>query len=145
MPFPLRFHGPYSFRPWAPYRDGAQTDINHIALAAGYYLICYHVSALFHTANYMQITPNYNGASHPETVIYFAATTNGSGACGSVSLILRAPAATEFSLFYSGSGDAADGQISRTILKSGQYKAVKCAKKRPGERFFTVCLVFWWR
>lgn len=65
----------------------------------------------------MQITPIYNGASHLETGIYFATSSNGSSASGAAFLILRAPAATEFSLSYSGSSDATDGEINLTILK----------------------------
>ena len=84
---------------------------------AGYYLISYKVSAIFRTPNYMQITPSYNGTSHLETGIYFATSTNGSSACGSAFLILQAPAPTTFSLTYTGSGDAIDGEVNLTILK----------------------------
>ena len=94
-----------------------QSDIQHIALAPGYYLISYKVSAIFQTPNYMQVTPYYNGGPHLETGIYFATSANGSSACGSAFLILNAPAATEFSLYYSGSADAHDGEINVTILK----------------------------
>lgn len=93
------------------------TDLEHIALAAGYYLISYKVSAIFRTPNYMQVTPSYNGSAHLETGIYFATGANGSSAAGSAFLILRAPAPTEFSLSYSGSGDASEGDINLTILK----------------------------
>ena len=88
-----------------------------IALEPGYYLISYKVSAVFRQANYMQVTPSYNGTTHLETGIYFAVSTAGGSAAGSSFLILRAPAATTFTLTYSGSGDAVDGEINLTILK----------------------------
>lgn len=94
-----------------------QPDLTQIALEAGYYLISYKVSALFRTPNYMQITPSYNGSAHLETGIYFATSTNGSSACGSAFLILRAPAPTTFTLTYTGSANATDGEINLTILK----------------------------
>ena len=65
----------------------------------------------------MQVTPYYNGASHLETGIYFATSTDGSTACGAAFLILYAPTATEFTLNYSGSADALDGEINLTIFK----------------------------
>lgn len=83
----------------------------------GYYLIGYEVSVLFNSANYMQVTPSYNGTSHLETGIYFATSAPGSSACGSVFFILRAPATTNFSLTYSGSATGRDGSITMTILK----------------------------
>lgn len=88
-----------------------------IALEPGYYLISYKVSAVFRQANYMQITPSYNGTTHLETGIYFAVSTAGGSAAGASFLILRAPTATTFTLTYSGSGDAVDGEINLTILK----------------------------
>ena len=94
-----------------------QTDLEHIALEPGYYLISYKVSALFRTPNYMQITPSYNGTSHLETGIYFATSADGSSACGSAFLILRAPTSTTFTLTYTGSANATDGEINLTILK----------------------------
>lgn len=94
-----------------------QTDLEHISLAPGYYLISYKVSALFSSANYMQITPSYNGTAHLETGIYFATATNGSTACGSAHLILYAPASTLLSFNYSGSSNATDGEFNLTILK----------------------------
>lgn len=94
-----------------------QPDLTQIALKAGYYLISYKVSALFRTPNYMQITPSYNGSAHLETGIYFATSTNGSSACGSAFLILRAPDPTTFTLTYTGSANATDGEINLTILK----------------------------
>ena len=95
-----------------------QPALEQIALAPGYYLISYKVSAIFRQANYMQVTPSYNGVPHLETSIYFAVNADGGGsACGSGFLILRAPVATTFFLTYSGSADATDGEISLTILK----------------------------
>ena len=64
----------------------------------------------------MQITPSYNGTSHLETGIYFA-TDSPSSACGASFIILRAPAATTFTLTYTGSGNAVEGEINITILK----------------------------
>lgn len=95
-----------------------QPALEQIALAPGYYLISYKVSAIFRQANYMQVTPSYNGVPHLETSIYFAVSADGGGsACGSGFLILRAPVATTFFLTYSGSADAIDGEINLTILK----------------------------
>ena len=93
------------------------TDLTHIRLKPGYYLISYEVSVLFNTANYMQVTPFYNGTSHLETSIYFATRTDGSSACGSAFIILNAPSTTDFSLTYSGSSIAREGQVTLTILK----------------------------
>ena len=88
-----------------------------IGLAPGYYLISYKVSCLFRQASYMQVTPFYNGTSHLETGIYFATRTEGSSACGSAYLILRAPTATQFSLTFTSSSSATDGEINVTVLK----------------------------
>lgn len=94
-----------------------QPALDLIGLAPGYYLISFKVSAIFQRANYMQITPSYNGQPHLETGIYFATSTDGSSACGASCLIVHAPAATTFSLTYTGSADASDGEINLTILK----------------------------
>lgn len=94
-----------------------QPNPTTIALQPGYYLISYKVSAVFRQANYMQVTPSYNGTIHLETGIYFAVGTDGGSAAGSGFIILRAPSATTFTLTYSGSGDAVDGEINLTILK----------------------------
>ena len=94
-----------------------QLTPEQIALEPGYYLVSYKVSAVFQQANYMQVTPSYNGVPHLETSIYFAINAEGGSACGSGFLILRAPAATTFSLTYSGSANARDGEINLTILK----------------------------
>ena len=88
-----------------------------IVLQPGYYLVTYKVSAVFRTANYMQITPAYNGGPRLEYGIYFATSVDGSSAVGSASFIIRAPAQTELTLTYSGSANAIDGQINLTILK----------------------------
>ena len=96
------------------------TDTEHIILSPGYYLVSYKVSAIFRAANYMQLTPSYNGRAHLETGIYFATRTDGSSAAGASSLIIRAPAQTVFTLTYSGSSDAIDGQINLTILRLRQ-------------------------
>ena len=93
------------------------TDAEHITLAPGYYLVSYKVSAIFRAANYMQITPSYNGVSHLNAGIYFATATNGSSACGSAFFIIRAPSSTVFSLTYSGSGNATDGEVNLTIVR----------------------------
>lgn len=92
-------------------------SLQQISLAPGYYLINYSVSGLFRQANYMQVTPSYNGTSHLENGIYFATSTAGSSAAGATTLIVRAPTATTFSLTYSGSADATDGQVNVTILQ----------------------------
>ena len=93
------------------------TDAEHIVLSPGYYLVTYKVSAIFETANYMQIVPSYNGIAHLETGIYFATRTDGSSACGASSMIIRVPSQTVFTLTYSGSGNAFDGQVNLTILR----------------------------
>ena len=92
-------------------------SIDQISLAPGYYLITYTVSGLFRQANYMQVTPSYNGTSHLEDGIYFATTTTGSSAAGACTLIVRTATGTTFSLTYSGSADATDGQVNVTIVK----------------------------
>ena len=92
-------------------------DSEHITLAPGYYLVSYKVSAVFEAPNYMQITPAYNGAAHLEAGIYFATTTNGSSACGSAHFIIRAPAQTTFTLTYSGSANAIEGDVNLIMLK----------------------------
>ena len=94
-----------------------QTSLEQISLQPGYYLISYKVAAVFRTPNYMQVTPYYNGTSHLETGIYFATSANGSSACGSAYIILRAPSQTTFTLSYNGSANAVDGEINLTILK----------------------------
>lgn len=94
-----------------------QQSVQQISLAPGYYLVNYSVSCLFRQANYMQVTPSYNGISHLETGVYFATSTNGSSATGAATFIIRAPTSTTFSLTYTGSADATDGQINLTFLK----------------------------
>ena len=94
-----------------------QSDPQHIELQPGYYLVSYKVSALFDTPHYMQITPSYNGTAHLDTGIYFATTANGSTANGSAFMIIKVTSPTTFTLTYSGSGDADDGQVNITFLK----------------------------
>lgn len=94
-----------------------QSSETTITLQPGYYLVSYKVSAVFRTANYMQVTPFYNGTAHLEYGIYFATTTNGSSATGSAHFIIYAPTETQFSLTYSGSADAQDGEVNLTFLK----------------------------
>lgn len=94
-----------------------QTNATTIALQPGYYLVNLKVSAVFRTPNYLQVTPSFNGSPHLENGIYFATTANGSSACDSATLILAAPQATTFTLTYSGSGAARDGEINLTFLK----------------------------
>lgn len=100
-----------------PTGEIVQTGATTIALQPGYYLVNLKVSAVFSTPNYLQVTPSYNGTPHLENGIYFATTANGSSACGSATLILAAPQATTFTLTYSGSGTARDGEINLTFLK----------------------------
>lgn len=94
-----------------------QTSETVITLQPGYYLVSYKVSAIFRMANYMQVTPFYNGTAHLDNGIYFATTTNGSSAAGSAHFIINAPSETQFSLTYSGSANAQDGEVNITFLK----------------------------
>ena len=93
------------------------TDSKTITLQPGYYLVSYKVSGVFREPNYMQVTPSYNGTTHLETGIYFATSASGSSACGSAHFIIRAPSQTQFTLYYSGSANALDGEINITFLK----------------------------
>ena len=94
-----------------------QTSDSVITLQPGYYLVSYKVSAIFQTANYMQVTPSYNGTSQLQYGIYFATTTNGSSATGSSFFIINAPSVTQLFFTYSGSANARDGEVNITILK----------------------------
>ena len=94
-----------------------ETDLMHVQLQAGYYLVSYSVSAIFNTPSYMQVTPFYNGVSHLETGVYFATSANGSSAAGSAHFILEAPSPTPFTLTYSGPIDAREGTITLTFLQ----------------------------
>ena len=94
-----------------------ETDLMHVQLAPGYYLVSYSVSAIFNAPSYLQVTPYYNGQSHIETGIYFATSANGSSACGSAHFVLYAPSATLFTLTYSGPIDAREGTVTLTFLK----------------------------
>ena len=94
-----------------------QTSSSVITLQPGYYLVSYKVSGIFQNANYMQITPSYNGSPQLQFGIYFATTTNGSSATGSSTFIIDAPSETQFFLSYSGSANARDGEVNLTFLK----------------------------
>lgn len=100
-----------------PTGEIVQTNATTIALQPGYYLVNLKVSAVFSTPNYLQVTPSFNGSPRLENGIYFATSANGSSACGAATLILAAPQATTFTLTYSGSGTARDGEINLTFLK----------------------------
>ena len=94
-----------------------QENTKVIILKPGYYFIYYKVSALFRTPGYMQITPSYNGSPHIETGAYFATNTNGSSALGVEGFIIYVPSETSFTLSYSGSTNATDGEVDITIIK----------------------------
>ena len=94
-------------------QPGSQT----IALQPGDYLVSYKVSATLNQPGYMQVTPSYGGAPHLEYGVYFATTATGSSAVGSAHFILPAPSATTFSLTYSGSVPAQNGEINLTFLR----------------------------
>ena len=94
-------------------QPGSQT----IALQPGDYLVSYKVSATLRQPGYMQVTPSYGGAPHLEYGVYFATTATGSSAVGSAHFILPAPSATTFSLTYSGSVPAQNGEINLTFLR----------------------------
>ena len=95
----------------------ASTDLTHIQLAAGYYLVSYSVSAVFRAAGYMQVTPFYNGVSHLETGVYFATSVAGESVCGSAHFVLEAPAPTAFTLTYDGPVEGIEGTMTLTFLK----------------------------
>ena len=92
-------------------------NLQQILLEPGYYLITYSVSCIFTSPNYLQMTPFYNGTSHLEFGVYFATSANGSSACGSATFIVFVPSATSFSLTYTGSTTARDGEVTITFLK----------------------------
>ena len=94
-------------------QPGSQT----IALQPGDYLVSYKVSATLNQPGYMQVTPSYGGAPHLEYGVYFATTATGSSAVGSAHFILPAPSATTFSLTYSGSVPAQNGEVNLTFLR----------------------------
>ena len=91
-------------------------DTQRISLEPGYYLVSCKVSAVFSAANYMQVTPSYNGTAHLETGIYFATQQPGS-VCGSSFIIINAPVQTTLFFTYAGSANARDGEVNLTILK----------------------------
>ncbi len=94
-----------------------ESDITHVNLTAGYYLVSYSVSAILPDPGYIQVTPFYNGAAHLETGVYFATSADGSSACGSAHFILYAPSDTVFSLTYNGPENARDGTVTIYFLK----------------------------
>ena len=94
-----------------------QTSNTVITLKPGYYLVSYKVSGIFQNANYMQVTPSYNGTPQLQYGVYFATSTNGSSATGSSTFIINASSETQFFLTYSGSANARDGEVNITILK----------------------------
>ena len=94
-----------------------ESDLMHVQLEAGYYLVSYSVSAIFNDPSYMQVTPVYNGTAHLETGVYFATSADGSSACGSAHFIVAASAPTTFSLTYSGPLDAREGTVTLTFFK----------------------------
>ena len=94
-----------------------ESDLTHINIKSGYYLVSYNVSAILVDPSYMQITPFYNGLPHLDTGVYFATTADGSVACGSSHFVLAAPTDTVFSLVYNGPLNAKDGTVNLTFLK----------------------------
>ena len=95
-----------------------ETDLTHVSLKAGYYLVSYSVSAVLRDPGYMQITPVYNGSAHLETGIYFATNTDGSSANGSAHFILEAPGDTLFSLTYDSPETAVEGDSEPDISET---------------------------
>ena len=91
--------------------------LQQILLDPGYYLITYSVSCIFTSPSYLQMTPSYNGTSHLEFGVYFATSANGSSACGSATFMIFVPSATSFSLTYTGSSTARDGEVTITFLR----------------------------
>lgn len=109
---------PVDLFPGATDPTGAITQAGSqaVALAAGRYLVSCKVSATLAQPGYIQITPSYNGTPHLNEGIYFATTANGSSAVGSAHFIVQAPSATTFSLTYSGSLSASNGEVNLTFL-----------------------------
>lgn len=93
------------------------TDLTRIALAPGYYLISYHVSAILATPGYMQITPSYNGSPHIEYGIYFKTGTNSTSAYGSNSIIIEVLQETFFTLTYNSNVSSSEGTATIAIVK----------------------------
>ncbi|WP_294148483.1 collagen-like protein [uncultured Clostridium sp.] len=93
------------------------TDLTRIALAPGYYLISYHVSAILATPGYMQITPAYNGSPHIEYGIYFKTGTDYTSAYGSNSIIIEVLQETFFTLTYNSNVSSSEGTATIAILK----------------------------
>ncbi|WP_286200875.1 collagen-like protein [[Clostridium] symbiosum] len=93
------------------------TDLTRIALAPGYYLISYHVSAILATPGYMQITPSYNGSPHIEYGIYFKTGTDYTSAYGSNSIIIEVLQETFFTLTYNSNVSSSEGTATIAIVK----------------------------
>ena len=92
-------------------------DPTQLVLAPGYYLISYSVSATFSSPNYLQVTPTYNGTSQLVFGVYSATNADGFTASGSAHLVVPAPSGTTFTLTYSGSGTASNGQVTMHVLQ----------------------------
>lgn len=99
------------------------TDLTHITLAPGYYLISYHVSSILRTSGFMQITPFYNGDSYIEYGIYFKTSSDSSSAYGSNAIILEVPQVTRFSLTFNSNVDATDGSATIAIVRLNRTSA----------------------
>lgn len=100
------------------------TDATHIALAPGYYLISYHVSAVLQTAGYMQITPFYNSSPHIEFGIYFRTGTDSTSAYGSNSIIIDVQEETRFSLTFNSNSQSRDGAATITVVKLNRSSSI---------------------
>ena len=89
-----------------------------IELKPGFYWIDYEVSCLVKGANFIQVTPFYNGATHLEYGIYYMTSSESrSSAFGAVSMILEVPSDTMFSLTFNSSGEVTECTLTLTILK----------------------------
>ena len=89
-----------------------------IELKPGFYWIDYEVSCLVKGANFIQVTPFYNGAAHLEYGIYYMTSSESrSSAFGAVSMILEVPSDTMFSLTFNSSGEVTECTLTLTILK----------------------------
>ena len=93
------------------------SDMTHLSLAPGFYLISYHVSCILRTAGFMQITPFYGGNPHIEYGIYFKAGTDVTSAYGSNAIIIEVPAQTRFSLTFNSNTIGTDGTATIAVIK----------------------------
>ena len=93
------------------------SDLTHIDLAPGFYLITYHVSCILGTPGYMQITPYYSGNSHIEYGIYFRTAANYTTAFGSNSIIIDVPEQTRFSLTFNSAVTNTEGTATIAVVK----------------------------